>query len=174
MTPASIDVSVHADYHCFTVFDSTASEDEMPADPWDKSALTGLLCAPRVLMPTTWSRWGFVPVRLEVREAAPADPIAGSHVVEATLECTSGRLSVGGWLAEEAVGMQLPVGVYAVRVSWFGLPDQGDPVADHEMSAGEGFKIEVWPASPASVRVIRQSPLWGNEALRTLFSPLAE
>jgi len=169
-----MDVVVFADYHWFTVFDSTASVDDMPTDPWDKSALTGLLCAPRVLMPTTWSRWGFVPVRLDVRQAAPTNPVAGSHVVEATLQCLSGRLSVSGWSVEERDEVPLPVGSYAVRVSWFGLPDHGNPIADQEMSAGERFNIEVWPASPAPVQVIRQSPLWGNEALRSLFSPLAE
>jgi hypothetical protein len=54
------------------------------------------------------------------------------------------------------------------------LPNEGFAVEDQEVNDGERLVIQLWPGELDSVRVVKQWPIWSGDALRVLFSPLAD
>ena len=173
--PAStINVKPYADYHMISIHDRDVPVEEWPHDPWDRSALSGLLAGPRMLQPTIWSRWGFLPVRLE-RFGAEPDLIAdSSHVVEAPLIVENGAVCVAGWSTPDDAVSPTEARSVVVRVSWHGLPESGPATADQPITPAERLVVQFWPGEIAKVRILRMSPIWSNEALRVLFRPIAE
>jgi hypothetical protein len=171
---SSIDITPYADYHMISIHDRDVPVQEWPHDPWDRSALTGLLAAPRMLQPTIWSRWGFLPVRLEHLRSEPDLIADSSHVVETPLIVENGAVCVAGWSSPDDAVSPTDARSVVVRVSWHGLPDSGWAAADQEVTQAERLVIQFWPGTIIGVRVVRQSALWSNESLRVLFDPIAE
>jgi hypothetical protein len=171
---SGVDVTPYADYHMIMIHDLGVPVDEWPRDPWDRSCLTGLLAARRVLEPTIWSRWGFLPVRFEAWASPPELLDDGRHIVEASMQIAGGALCIAGWAQDPVAQSTTDASSVVVRVTWLGLPDDGHVVEDQEVINGERLVVQFWAGSLDGVRVIRQWPLWRDEALRVLFSPLAD
>jgi len=171
---SSVDVTPYADYHMIMVHDLGVPVDQWPSDPWDRSCLTGLLATRRALEPTIWSRWGFLPVRLEAWASQPELIAFGRHVVEASLDIEGGAVCVAGWSEDPVAEAPTNASSVIVRVTWLGLPDDGYVVEDQEVVDGERLVVQFWPGALDAVRVIRQWPVWNGEALRVLFNPLAD
>ena len=91
--------------------------------------------------------YGVLPVRIELWSAEPpADPDDWEHVVEASLELSSGRVSLEGVEGPaDSEPLEVAAGVYRLRSSAAGL-DSAD-----EMQGGDRYRVQLRARSAALV-----------------------
>jgi hypothetical protein len=151
----SFELSVFADYFQFYIQDETVSADL--SDAWDEEAVDRLLAfAPGTIGIGTVRNMN-VPVVMEIHDQEPDDDSSGwDHVVEASLEVTSGRTVIAGCTDYFPDAMRIPVppAVYRVRVSYGGL----NSLSDDGLEGGDHYRLQLWPGTSIAVCVLKQRP----------------
>ena len=96
-----------------------------------------------------------LPVRIELwHSEPPGDLDDWDHVVEASLEVASGRVSLEGVEGPgELEPLDVPAGEYRVRSSAAGLDGA-------EEDGGDRYRLQLWPAPFADPDVLRWWPPW--------------
>jgi hypothetical protein len=96
-----------------------------------------------------------VPVTAEIHDHEPGDDFSEwDYVVEASLEVTSGRTVIAGCTDYFPGAMRIPVlrGIHRVRVSYGGL----DTLSADGLEGGDHYRVQLWPAGPIAVRILKQ------------------
>lgn len=90
-----------------------------------------------------------VPVRVQLREEEPDEPLGGwDHVVECSLPVESGELALGSLRAEQ-VRLKVPRrGCYRVRVCIAGLAETD--------GGNDRYHIVLWPGQPREPKVLKR------------------
>jgi hypothetical protein len=149
----SFELSLFADYFQFYIQDETATGDL--SDAWNEEAVGRLLAiAPGTICVGTVRNMD-VPVVVEIHDKEPDDDCPEwDHVVEASLEVTSGRTVIAGCTDYFPDAMRIPVppAIYRVRVSYGGL----DTLSDDGLEGDDRYRLQLWPAASIAVCVIKQ------------------
>ena len=98
-----------------------------------------------------------VPVSVQILEREPNDDSAGwDHIVEASLDVPSGRIAIAGCTDyfPDAARIDVAPGTYRVRVSYGGL----DTLSEDGLEGDDRYRLQLWPAPPIAVRVVKQRP----------------
>jgi len=145
-------LSVYAEYSQFFLGDAAFQPDIGSPAFWNPLALQRRLAVRvRGLMGCGTARYDHVPLEVDVGPQAPplSDLDAWQHVVEASLNLSSGGLVIDGPISYQpgaSFEIRLDPGLYCVRVYYGGLDV---PESDH-------YKLVLWPASShGPVHVIR-------------------
>jgi len=142
------------DYHQFYLLD----EGIKPPAPDDYNGpdvfVQRLLAKPHIIALMTFQPNTFS-AAVEVLDGEPETDVAGwDHVVDASLEVPTGKLAVDTCCNGVAKRQRVAPGWYRVRVcaggmaGWESVPEGQDPP--------ERFRISLWPAESAPVRVLKQ------------------
>jgi len=95
-----------------------------------------------------------VPVTIELLSSEPAADFGESdHVVECSLSVRSGRIVVAGCADyfPEAKRIDVPSGMYRVRVSYFGLTS----LSNDDRSGNDHYLLQLWPGSATDPLVLK-------------------
>lgn len=140
-----------ADYFQFYVQDDDATTGP-DGDSWTQDAAsTRLACGERFIAVAT-SRNTEVPVTIDRIAGPPAIHADASHVVEADIVVSTGRLVVAGCTDDfnEAARVDVAPGRHRARVSFRGRSDDEDGMGDHY-----DYIVELWPtAQPADLAIL--------------------
>lgn len=164
MPPALVaDTEIFASHMQFYVADA---DGEQRTDlVWDGGGLERHLGAAEGVIAVGTVGYCDVPVTVEVwGEQPPLDLDGWDHVVEASLDVSSGRVALGGVEGPaELAPLVVARGTYRVRSSAAGLAD-----AD-EFDGGDRYRIQLWPAEAAQPEVVKWWDPWRplHEARRT-------
>lgn len=145
----SAELELFADYYQIHVFDDGSVTDL--GDAWtDEAVLDGLAAAADAIAVGTTVNVN-VTVTLEVLEAAPEDDSAEfDHVVEGSLQVSSGRLVVMGCTdyEPEAARFGVAAGPVRVRVARSNLAEAErlDIDSDDDPATMERLRLQVWSA----------------------------
>src|ERR1051326_8074250 len=118
----SLELSLFADYFQFYIQDELAVGDL--SSSWTEEAMSRLLAVAPGTIGVSTVRNGDVPVTIEIHSQEPDNDLARwDHVVEATLDVTSGRIVVAGCTDYflDAKRIDVPSGSYRARVSYGAL-----------------------------------------------------
>jgi hypothetical protein len=157
------DTEIYASHMQFYV---AAADGEQRTDiVWDGGGLERHLGVAEGVIAVGTVGYCDVPVVVEVwDEHAPLDLDGWDHVVEASLEVSSGRVVLGGVEGPaDLAPLDVAPGTYRVRSSAAGLDD-----AD-ELDGGDRYRIQLWPADAAEPEVVKWWSPWrpAQEARRT-------
>ena len=153
------DLRLFADYFQIHVFDEGSETDF--GDLWTSQPVRdGLAVGPDAVAIGTAVNV-FVQVSVEILGSAPASDEAGfDHVVEASLKSGSGRLVVMGCTECEpdAARFEVTPGWLRLRASRSNLDTAGALDIDSAKTPEtmERVRIQVWPAAPADVTVVKR------------------
>jgi hypothetical protein len=157
--PVKTELRLFADYHQVVVLDE-GSETDL-GDCWTEQAVDDGLAAGLDALAIGTAVNVFVQVSIETLSSPPASDEADfDHVVEASLKTESGRLVVMGCTDYEpdAARFEVPPGWLRLRASRSNL----DTAAALDVDSGkapetmERVRIQVWPADPKDVTVIKR------------------
>ena len=151
----SFELSLFADYFQFYIQDETATGDL--SDAWNEEAIGRLLAIAPGTIGIGTVRNMYVPVVVEIHDQEPDDDCSEwDHVVEASLEVTSGRTVIAGCIDyfPDAMRIPVPAAVYRVRVSYGGL----DTLSDDGLEGDDHYRLQLWPATSIAVCVLKQRP----------------
>ncbi len=144
---------IFADYHQFYLWDHGTSP-TAPTDYTDEDLQRRIKAAP-FLVVIQPERNMDVPVQLDLRDAAPDEPLdAWDHVAEASLELPSGQLEIHECTGGSIDIIPLPPGSYRVRACFGGLGTLSEDGLDGE----DHYRLTLWPAPLAPVAVLKQYP----------------
>jgi hypothetical protein len=149
----SLELSLFADYFQFYVQDEAAVGDL--SQSWGEEATSRLLAIAPGTIGIGTVRNMDVPVVIEIHDREPDDDFSDwDHVVEAALEVTSGRIVAAGCsdYFPDAKRIEIRSGSYRVRVSYGAL----DTLSKDGLSGEDHYRVQLWPGSPAAVRVLKQ------------------
>jgi len=145
--------AIFADYHQFYLWDHEQSPTP-PIDYTDLDIDRRIKAAPFVVVIQP-ERNMEVRVTLEIRDAPPEDPLSEwDHVAEASLALPSGRMEIHECTGGSVDIVPIPPGTYRVRAYCGGF----DTLSEDRMDGDDHYRIVLWPAAPADVRVIKQYP----------------
>jgi hypothetical protein len=153
------ELTLFADYHQIHACDDGSRADL--GDAWtDQAVADHLAVSPDAVAIGTTVNVN-VAVVVEVLDAPPADDSAGfDHVVEASIQCSSGRLVVMGCTDYEPDARRFPVaaGRLRLRVSQSNLERayRADIDSDDDPETMERLRLQVWPAEAAPVVVAKR------------------
>jgi hypothetical protein len=153
----TVDAEVYASHRQFYVVDPEA---EFRTDlVWDGAGLERHLGVSAGIVAVGTVGYCMLPVRIELWSAEPpADLDDWDHVVEASLEVSSGRVSLEGVEGPaDSEPVEVAAGVYRLRSSASGLDGAG------EMEGGDGYRVQLWPAAFAEPEVLCWWPPWDPE-----------
>ena len=151
----SFKLSLFADYFQFYIQDETVTGDL--SDAWNEEAVDRLLAIAPGTIGIGTVRNMYVPVVVEIHDQEPDDDCSEwDHVVEASLEVTSGRTVIAGCTDYFPDAMRIPVppAIYRVRVSYGGL----DTLSDDGLEGDDHYRLQLWPAASIAVCVLKQRP----------------
>ena len=151
----SFKLSLFADYFQFYIQDETVTGDL--SDAWNEEAVDRLLAIAPGTIGIGTVRNMDVPVVVEIRDREPDDDSSEwDHVVEASLEVTSGRTVIAGCIDyfPDAMRIPIPPAVYRIRVSYGGL----DTLSDDGLEGDDHYRLQLWPATSIAVCVLKQRP----------------
>ena len=153
----SVDAEVYASHSQFYVVDPEAGFRTDLA--WDGAGLERHLGVSTGIVAVGTIGYCTLPVRIELWSTEPlADPDDWDHVVEASLEVSSGRLALEGVEGPaDSEPLEVAAGVYRLRSSAAGLGG-----AD-EMEGGDRYRVQLWQAAFAEPEVLRWWPPWDPE-----------
>ncbi|MHC2437519.1 hypothetical protein [Bradyrhizobium sp. USDA 4451] len=149
----SLELSLFADYFQFYIQDEPASGDLSAA--WTEEATDRMLAIAPGTVGIGTVRNMDVPVTVTLLEQEPDDDSANwDHVVEASLDVASGRVVIAGCTDyfPDAVRIETPPGSYRVRVSYGAL----DTLSENGLEGDDHYRLQLWPAAPIAVRVLKQ------------------
>jgi hypothetical protein len=157
----SFELSLFADYHQFYIQDEAVGGDLSEA--WNDEATDRLLAIAPGTIGIGTVRNMDVPVTVEIHDREPGDDSSEwDHVVEASLEVTSGRTVIAGCTDYFPDAMRIPVnrGTYRARVSYGGL----DTLSADGLEGDDHYRLQLWFAAPIAVRILKQR---AKQALET-------
>lgn len=112
---------------------------------------------PGMLFLVTGLHTGIVGFEIVLLESEPALDAQFEDVVEASLQVTGAPVMLVEWAEDTGRPLALMAGSYRVRYGGRNL----DAAQDQDTNAGpdpiDQYRLELWPASPAPDRVVRQS-----------------
>ncbi|MFC3500118.1 hypothetical protein ACFOOK_03940 [Micromonospora krabiensis] len=155
----STELQLFADYYQVHLFDDGSMTDL--GDAWTEDAVLDNLAVDRDAMAVGTAVNVNVAVTLEVLEAAPEDDSAVfDHVVEASLQISSGRLVLMGCTdyEPEAARFEIAPGPVRVRAARSNLADaeRRGIDSDDDPTTMEQLRLQVWPAPHADPVVIKR------------------
>lgn len=144
-------MTLFADY--FQVHVSDDGSDGDLSDAWTEEATGRGLAVAQGIVGVSTARNVDVPVIVTIALEPPHAPADADSIVEADLDCKSGRVVVMGCTDyyPDAVRLAVPPGWYRVRASAFGLRT----VRKHWLDADDEYRIDLWPTSPTDVAVVK-------------------
>lgn len=153
------ELTLFADYHQVHLFDEGSSTDL--GDAWAGRAVDDQLAVAGDAMAIGTVVNVDVSVKVEIRDQPPADDVADfDHVVEGSLQVSSGRLVVMGCtdFEPEAVRLPVPQGWVRVRVAKSNLAAayEAGIDSDDDPATMELIAIQIWPAAAAPVVVLKR------------------
>lgn len=151
----SLNFSLFADYFQFYLQDEAASGDL--SQSWDEEATGRLLAVAPGTIGVGTVRNSSVPVLLEIHDQEPNDDFrAWDHVVECSLDVSSGRAVIAGCTDyfPDAARIVVPPGHYRARVSYGAL----DTLSESEdgLNGDDRYRVQLWLAAPMAPRVVKQ------------------
>jgi hypothetical protein len=149
----SFELSLFADYFQFYIQDEAATGDLSQA--WNDEATDRLLAVAPGTLGIGTARNMDVPVTVEIREDEPEDDSADwDHVVEASLDVESGQIVVAGCTDyfPDATRIEVAPGSYRVRTSYGAL----DTLSEDALSGDDRYRLQLWPATAITVRILKQ------------------
>ena len=147
------DLELFADYHQFYLQDELADGDLSSA--WDEEATTRMLAATPGVVGIGTVRNTDVPVRIEILTSEPSSDFASfDQVVECSLDLASGRLVAAGCTDyfPDAQRIDLPAGIYRVRVSYANLNSQ----SPEALSGEDSYLVQLWLAPSVTVSTLKE------------------
>ncbi|WCN79277.1 hypothetical protein [Micromonospora sp. LH3U1] len=152
------ELTLFADYRQIHVFDEAADED-LDDEITDEALGDGLVVGRCALIVCTEVSVD-VAVLVEVSAQPPVDDVAAfDHVVEGSIEVSSGRLVVMGCTdyLPDATRVEVPAGWLRVRASRANLAaaQAADIDSAEDSATMERLRIQLWPAPPAARTVLR-------------------
>ncbi|MBB3695034.1 hypothetical protein [Sphingomonas sp. BK580] len=143
---------IFADYFQFYLWDGRYHPDDLGVFT-DEECARHVKVAPHalVIMPV---RNMTVPVVLDLRDAAPADPnlTEWDHVVDVSLTLPSGELELEAWQEEPIDRISVAPGSYRVRVCLGGL----DTLSEDGLEGDDHYRLTLWPAPEAPLTAWKQ------------------
>jgi len=151
LQPQKHHLTLFADYFQLHVADDDSGGDL--SDAWTEVASARGLAVVDGIVGVSTARNVDVPVVVAVSAEPPDLPFDADSVVEGDLECKSGRVVVMGCTDyyPEAMRLAVPPGWYRVRAVARGL----STVREQWLDAEDEYRIELWPASPTGVAVVK-------------------
>jgi hypothetical protein len=151
----SLNFSLFADYFQFYLQDEAASGDL--SQSWDEEATERLLAVAPGTIGVGTVRNNSVPVLLEIHDQEPNDDLrAWDHVVECSLDVSSGRVVIAGCTDyfPDAARIVVAPGHYRARVSYGAL----DTLSESEdgLNGDDRYRVQLWLAAPMAPRVVKQ------------------
>jgi hypothetical protein len=151
----SFNFSLFADYFQLYLQDEAASGDL--SQSWDEEATERLLAIAPGTIGVGTVRNMFVPVLLEIHDQEPNNDFrAWDHVVECSLDVSSGRVVIAGCTDyfPDAARIETPPGHYRARVSYGAL----DTLSESEdgLNGDDRYRLQLWLAAPMAPRVVKQ------------------
>jgi hypothetical protein len=149
----SFELSLFADYYQFYIQDEAVSADL--SDAWNEEAVDRLLAIVPGAIGIGTVRNMDVPVTVEIHDHEPDDDFSEwDHVVEASLEVTSGRTAIAGCTDYFPDAMRIPIsrGTHRIRVSYGGL----DTLSDDGLEGDDRYRLQLWLAPPITAHVLKQ------------------
>lgn len=139
----TLQLELLADYFQFYLQDEAARGDLSQA--WSPAAVTRMLAMAEGVVGVGTARNMLVPVTVEVLETAP--PVLFErfdHVVEGSLEVSSGMLCIAGCTdyLPDAVRLPIAKGGYTVRVCASGL----GTLSEDGLQGQDHYLVQLWPA----------------------------
>jgi hypothetical protein len=147
------DLELFADYYQFYLQDEPVDGDL--SDAWSSEAGARLLAVAPGVVGVGTVRNMDVPVTIEILSAEPpADFERADHVVECSLLVNSGRIVAAGCTDyfPEAKRMDVPSGMYRVRVSFSGLTT----LSADGLEGNDHYRLQVWQAPAVEPVVLKQ------------------
>ena len=144
-------MTLFADYFQVHICDDGSGGDL--SDAWtDEASSRGLAAADGIIGIST-ARNVDVPVTVSISADAPDVLPEADSIVEADLECTSGRLVVMGCTDyyPDARRLEVPPGWYRVRSTAHGLGS----VREQWLKAADEYRIDLWPTAPTGLKVVQ-------------------
>ncbi len=145
--------NLFADYFQFYLQDETIDGDL--SDSWTNEAVTRLLAVAPGTVGVGTVRNMEVPVTLEVLASEPPlNVMAYDHIVEGSLSVAGKNLVIAGCTdyLPEAARIQIEPGDYRVRACFSCL----DSLSEDDLDGEDRYHLQLWPAPPAHVAVIKQ------------------
>ena len=145
--------NLFADYFQFYVQDEAVDGDL--SDSWTDEAGTRLLAVAPGTVGVGTVRNMEVPVTLELLASEPPlDVEAYDHVVEGSLSVGGRNLVIAGCTDyfPDAARIQIEPGSYRVRACFSGL----EALSDDGLDGADRYHLQLWPAPPAEVAVLKQ------------------
>jgi hypothetical protein len=140
----SFELSLFADYFQFYIQDETVTGDLSQA--WNEEATARLLAIAPGTIGNGTVRNMEVSVTVEIHDREPRDDSSEwDHIVEASLEVTSGRTVIAGCTDYFPDAMRIPIspGIYRARVSYGGL----DTLSAGGLNGDDRYRLQLWPAT---------------------------
>lgn len=144
-------MTLFADY--FQVHVSDDGSDGDLSDAWTEEASGRGLAVAQGIVGVSTARNVDVPVTVTITPEPPDAPADADSIVEADLECKSGRFVVMGCTDyySEATRMTVPPGWYRVRASALRL----STVREQWLDAEDEYRIDLWPTPPTGIVVVK-------------------
>ena len=151
LEPQSLELTLFADYFQVHVWDD-GCEDDLGA-AWTEEAVSRGLAVDDGIVGVGTARNVEVPVTVTVSSMPPEMQGDADSVVEADLECNSGRVVVMGCTdyGPDALRIHVPPGWYRVRASARGLRT----VRENGLEGDDEYRIDLWPSAPTGVAVVK-------------------
>jgi hypothetical protein len=144
------EIEVFADYHQFYLWDAGMNP-QAPEEYTDEDVERMVKVAPHVVVVQP-VRNSTVPVRVEVHDRDPGwDPDGWDHVVECSLDVSTGHLQVHECTGSPRLDLQITPGSYRVRVLFTGL----DAISNNGLEGDDRYVVSLWPAEARALRVLK-------------------
>jgi hypothetical protein len=146
-------VQVFADYHQFYLWDKGMTN-LAPTDYTEEDVQRRIKVGAYVVVVQP-ERNMMVPVELEIHDSEPPfDNDGWDHIAEASLHVPTGQLQVHECTGGPVADFQVEKGWYRVRSFHGGF----GTIATVGTDGADFYRVVLWPAPPADVKVIKQYP----------------
>jgi hypothetical protein len=143
-------------YHQFYLCDKDYIGDTGSFDFWTDNSFADKLAIETGILGVSIGTYGHVNTTISILDQRNEKPDLAlyDHVVEASLEITSGILQVLDCPNSNVeLELNVPPGFYRVRVSAAGL----DSIVDEDEEAEDTYHIEIWPEEPSASQVLKRA-----------------
>lgn len=145
---------IFADYHQFYLEDEQAMPSllnpEATRPEWTEKTVANLLAVSPGCVAIGTARAMTVPVTVEIHDAVPKEAFDDwDHITEASLDITSGRVSIG---FHEPECFDLPSGIHRLRVYYGGL----DSLDEMGLEGDDHYRIVIWQGKAIAPRVLKR------------------
>jgi hypothetical protein len=156
----SVEVLVYSEYGQFQL----ADRDSDAKFDWDGIAHERhVAIGDDVLSVATTTMFGDVVVNVEVFVSEPLiDLAAADHIVEASLNFSSGRASITSISSDIPLNVELRPGWFRVRVTGRNLARGA--FSDPELQGDDRYLVQLWPASAKPPVLLKAWPNWSESS----------